>query len=304
MQSRDNQQTTPAGVTNPSEPLYRNGTQGGTPAAATRRLALVVEYDGSKYMGFQLQAGQPTIQGEIERGLAKFTGEPARIRGASRTDSGSHALGQVIDFPTHSAHPVDIFPRALNHYLPNDIEVQAAWEVPPEFHSRRDAVSRTYRYHVLNRPWPSPLRRRTHYWVRNELQVSEMATAAQSLVGDHDFRWFALSLPPGKSSIRRVYRWEVWRDGDTVIIECEANGFMRHQIRRANGLLLEVGKGRLPKSTVKDAIEGTLPNRVECPQAPAHGLCLMKVTYRDSSRPAAEASQSSTPVMGGTSPRR
>jgi tRNA pseudouridine38-40 synthase len=261
-----------------------------------------VEYDGSKYMGFQLQAEQPTIQGEIERGLARFTGEPVRIRGASRTDSGAHALGQVVDFPTRSAHPVDRFPRALNHYLPNDIEVQSAWEVSPEFHSRRDAVSRTYRYHILNRPWPSPLRRHTHYWVRNELQVPEMAAAAQGLVGDHDFRWFAVGLPPEKSSVRRVHRWEVWREDDTVIIECEANGFLRHQIRMANGLLLEIGKGRLPNSTVKNALEGTLPLRLACPQAPAHGLCLMKVTYRAPSRPAAAAGQSSSPVGCGTGP--
>jgi tRNA pseudouridine38-40 synthase len=192
---------------------------------------------------------------------------------------------------------VDRFPRALNHYLPNDIEVQSAWEVSPEFHSRRDAVSRTYRYHILNRPWPSPLRRHTHYWVRNELQVAEMAAAARSLVGDHDFRWFAVGLPPDRSAIRRVHRWEVWREEDTVIIECEANGFLRHQIRRANALLLEIGKGRLPNSTVKNALDGTLPHGVECPQAPAHGLCLMKVTYRTPSRPAAAAGQSSSPAV-------
>jgi tRNA pseudouridine38-40 synthase len=261
-----------------------------------------VEYDGSKYMGFQLQSGQPTIQGEIERGLAKFTGQPVRIRGASRTDSGAHALGQVVDFLTHSTHPVDRFPKALNHYLPDDIEVQAAWEVSPEFHSRRDAVSRTYRYQILNRPWPSPLRRHTHYWVRNDLQVSLMASAARGLVGDHDFRWFAVGFPAEKSAIRRVYRWEVWQEGDTVVIECEANGFLRHQIRRANALLIKIGMGQLPESTLKNALEGTLLHPVDCPQAPAHGLCLMKVTYRAPSDPATVAGQSSSPVMSGTRP--
>jgi len=302
MQSQDNQQTTPAGDTNSPELIYRNGTPGGSPAVPPRRLALVVEYDGSKYVGFQLQAEHPTIQGELERGLAKFTGESVRIRGASRTDSGAHALGQVVDFPTRSAHPVDSFPKALNHYLPDDIEVQAAWEVSLEFHSRRDAVSRTYRYHILNRPWPSPLRRHTHYWVRNELQVSAMASAARGLVGDHDFRWFAMGLPAEKSALRRVHRWEVWQEGDTVVIECEANGFLRHQIRRANALLIEIGKGRLPESTLKNALEGTLSHPLDCPQAPAHGLCLMKVTYRASSRPVAVAGQSSSPAMRGTRP--
>jgi tRNA pseudouridine38-40 synthase len=302
MQSQDNQQATPVGDTNLPEPFYRDGTPGGLPPTPPRRLALVVEYDGSNYVGFQLQSEQPTIQGEIERGLAKFTGEPVRIRGASRTDSGAHALGQVVDFPTHSTHPVESFPKALNYYLPDDIEVQTAWEVSLEFHSRRDAVSRTYRYHILNRPWPSPLRRNTHYWVRNELQVSLMASAAQGLVGGHDFRWFAVGFPAEKSALRRVYRWEVWQEGDTVIIECEANGFLRHQIRRANALLIEIGRGRFPESTLKDALEGTLLHPLDCPQAPAHGLCLIKVTYRTPLRPAAAAGRSSSPVMSGAGP--
>ena len=153
-----------------------------------RRLALIVEYDGSNYAGFQLQAGQATIQGEIEKSLSKFTGESIRIRGASRTDSGAHAKGQVVDFQTCSVHPVDHFPRALNYYLPRDVQVLNAYDVPMEFNSRRDAVSRTYRYYILNRDWPSPLLRHTHLWVREELRVSRMATAACSLVGRHDFR--------------------------------------------------------------------------------------------------------------------
>jgi tRNA pseudouridine38-40 synthase len=246
-----------------------------------RRLALVVEYDGSRYAGFQFQSGQTTIQGELEYGLERFTSEKTRIRGASRTDSGAHAKGQVVDFLTHSHHRVDRFPAALNYYLAPDIKVQAAYQVDPEFNSRRDAISRTYRYSVLNRPWPSPLRRHTHYWVKESLDIVKMATAAQSLVGTHDFRPFAVGHPEEKSATRTVLRWDVWREEDTVIIECEANGFLRRQIRKANALLIGVGKGKYPEAATREVLEdeqGELAARLS---APAYGLCLVKVTYPD-----------------------
>ncbi len=243
-----------------------------------RRLSLIVEYDGTNYNGFQLQRGQSTIQGELEKALAKFTGEHIRIRGASRTDSGAHAKGQVVDFLSASAHPVDQFPKALNYYLPKDIVVQAAQQVSLEFNSRRDATSRVYRYNILNRPWPSPLRRYTHFTFRGELQVARMESAAQGLVGIHDFRALAAGHPPDRSAVRQVYRWDVWREGDTIIIECEGNGFLRHQIRKANALLIEAGKGS-PESIVSDVLLGKLETAIPAGVLPAHGLCLMKVKY-------------------------
>jgi tRNA pseudouridine38-40 synthase len=255
-----------------------------------RRLALVIEYDGTRYVGFQFQVGQLTIQGQVERALARFTGESIRIRAASRTDSGAHAKGQVVDFLTHSRYPVDHFPRALNFYLPADIRVQAAYEVAPEFHSRRHAISRTYRYSILNRCWPSPLRRYTYHWVKNPLDVTKMAAAAQSLVGSHDFRPLAVGMPQqdgglspsDRSTVRAVSRWDVWREDDTVIIECEANGFLRHQIRRANALLIEIGRGRWPEGTMNDVLHCKLTGEIEWSSVPARGLCLLKVTYPNS----------------------
>ena len=244
-----------------------------------RRLALVVEYDGSDYAGFQLQVSQPTIQGEIEKGLARFTGESIRIRGASRTDSGAHAKGQVVDFLTRSVHPVGYFPRALNYYLPKNIQVLKACSVPLEFNSRRDATSRTYRYNILNRAWNSPLRRQTHLWVRDDLQVPRMVVAASSLVGRHDFRLFTSGYPPEMSTVRQVFRWEVWREEDTIIIESEANGFLRHQIRRTNALLIEIGKGSRPENIIACALQSSLPETVVWPSIPARGLCLIKVSY-------------------------
>ena len=244
-----------------------------------RKLALIVEYDGTRYSGFQLQTAQPTIQGAIEEALVRFTGQPTRIRGASRTDSGAHALGQVVDFETRAGYPVEIFSQALNYYLPPDVKIQAGYEMLPEFHCRRDASSRTYRYLIVNRLVPSPVRRYTHHWVRESLDVDRMSAGASALVGQHDFRSLAAGYPADLSAVRMVRRWEVWRDGDTVIIECEANGFLRHQIRRANGLLVGIGLSRWTKEIITDVLEGRLSQRFGWPSLPARGLCLMRVTY-------------------------
>ena len=249
-----------------------------------RRLALVVEYDGTNYNGFQLQSSHPTIQGEIESALTKFTGERIRVRGASRTDSGAHARGQVVDFITASGHSLESFPKALNYYLPQDIKVQSAIRVHLDFNSRRSATSRTYRYSILVAPWPSPLRRTTHYWIRQELNVAKMAQAARRLEGVHDFRALAAGHPIDKSAVRKVHRWDVWQEADTVIIECEANGFLRHQIRKANSILVQVGLGNYPESlspesVVSGSLKGEPATGVKAPILPPHGLCLMQVKY-------------------------
>ena len=251
-------------------------------SGSERRLALVVEYDGSCYQGFQVQHQRPTIQGEIEQALKRFTQVDIRIRGASRTDSGAHAQGQVVDFTTVAEHPPHQFLRGLNFYLPADIGIQEAYEVDTEFHSRRSALTRIYRYHILNQSQQSPIRRHTHHWARETLDTAKMAGAAQGLVGEHDFRPLAASHPKEKSAVRRVSRWDVWRDGDTVIIECEANGFLRHQIRRANALLVGVGTDKWDESIITDSLKAKLPQNWAFPILPAKGLCLMRVTYPES----------------------
>ncbi len=260
-----------------------------------RRLALVIEYDGTNYKGFQLQASGPTIQGEIETALAKFTQQAIRVRGASRTDSGAHARGQVVDFLTDSPHSMGIFPKALNYYLPGDIRVQSVREVSLDFNSRRSATSRIYRYNILISPWPSPLRRTTHHWLRQELIVATMNQAAQRLVGVHDFRTLAVGHPKDKSAVRNVHRWDVWQEADTVIIECEANGFLRHQIRKANSILVQVGLGVHPESIVSECLEADSANRVHAPILPPQGLCLMRVVYESMNQES--LGESSEPVI-------
>ena len=254
-----------------------------------RRLALLVEYEGTNYAGFQLQADEPTIQGEIEKALAAFLGEQIRVRGASRTDSGAHALGQVVDFTTESRYSPETFVGALNYRLPEDIKVTRAREVANSFNVRRDAVSRVYRYRILNRPTPSPLSRRHCHWIREPLQIERMGQAARHLLGKHDFRPLAPGHPADRSAVRTVYRWEVSREQDcedTIAITCEANGFMLHQIRRANAILAEIGKGRWPTEAMLQVLGETRgePESIQIaniPSLPARGLCLVEVKYPD-----------------------
>ena len=243
-----------------------------------RRIALWVEYQGTNYNGFQLQLNQPTIQGALEEGLARFTGEQIRIRGASRTDSGSHAQGQVVDFLTGSERPTERFPLALNYFLPEDIRVLRAKEVAREFHSRRWATGRVYRYRLLVRPEPTALLRHTHPWVREPLQVHSMNEAAEALVGTHDFRAIAAGHPADRNSVRTVERWGAYWQGNTLVIECEANGFLKQQIRKANAVLLEIGKGKQPIELMEQTILG-VPGIPVVPLLPARGLMLTEVKY-------------------------
>ena len=256
--------------------------------SGNRRLALQIEYEGTQYAGFQLQVREPTIQGELEKALNQLTRENIRVRGASRTDSGAHALGQVVDFETRSGYSSETFAGALNYYLPADIRVIRVFDVDSSFNSRRDAISRTYRYRILNRARPSALWRRDSHWIAEPLNLEDMNQAAQDLVGVHDCRPFAPAYPADRSAVRRVDRWEVGSgrdDPDIISIVCEANGFMQHQIRRTNAVLAAIGKGLLPTGAIREILEGQKDGSSAgltgaIPTLPAKGLCLVNVKYR------------------------
>ena len=248
------------------------------PERPFRRIALWVEYQGTQYHGFQLQLNQPTIQGALEEALARFTGEQIRVRGASRTDSGAHAQGQVVDFLTGSGRPTGRFPLALNYFLPEDIRVLSVLEVAREFHSRRWATSRVYRYRLLLQSEPTALLRHTHLWVREQLDAKRMAAAAAALVGTHDFRAITAGHPKDRSAVRTVKRWEVFQEGNALVLECEANGFLKQQIRKANAILVEIGKGKQPIELMEQTILG-VPGLPEIPLLPARGLILIEVKY-------------------------
>ena len=245
------------------------------------RLALTIEYEGTRYRGFQYQVNAPSVQEELEQAINRLTGERVRVKGAGRTDAGVHAQGQVIAFDTESAHSIATFVSAMNHYLPQDIAVREAHVVHPSFDPRRHARSRTYRYSILNSRTPSPLARRFTCHIREPLDVERMRRAAALFVGEHDFRNFAAPLPEGKtSSVRAVHDASIVQSGSIIEFWVTGNAFLQHQVRRMAGALVDVGRGRLSASDLLEMIENRETDKV-ANSLPAQGLCLMSVEYAD-----------------------
>lgn len=241
-------------------------------------MALIVEYDGTRYHGFQVQRDVPTVQGEIQRALGRVSGEGTGISYASRTDQGVHATGQVVAFDTRSQLPGEAFVSALNHYLPPDIVVKGAFCVPPDFDARRRAQSREYRYFIWNSPTPSPLMSRRAYFVSRPLDIAAMNDACEALVGWHDFAPFASPVAEGKSTVRMVYHAGVSRCGELVTFCMVASSFLTHQVRNTIGALVQVGLGRSDADTFRLLARSGRPG-VARPALAPHGLCLVKVNY-------------------------
>ena len=238
-----------------------------------------MEYDGTNYFGFQLQANQPTIQGEIEQAWYKLTGESIRVMAASRTDTGVHAEEQVVSINTGSSLPMQTFVDGLNYYLPLDIAAKAAFKVTDTFNVRRDAVSREYNYYILNRRTRSPIRRRFAYPVAGQLDIEAMNQACQYLVGEHDFASFTtLAEAKTRSTVRRVYKAEVKKQEELVTFNIVANSYLRHQVRNTAGALIRVGLGKMAVDEFHNIVEAGGPG-LTGPRVPAHGLCLMRVNY-------------------------
>jgi tRNA pseudouridine38-40 synthase len=203
-----------------------------------------------------------------------------RIACASRTDAGVHAQGQMVGFHTNSNLPLDTFVRALNHYLPQDIAVRKAVPVSDDFDVRRSACSREYCYHLINSPTPSPLLRKSAYFVPKPLDVDAMNQACKALIGTHDFAPFASSVNGRKSAVRTVYRAEVTREDESVNFHMVANSFLPHQVRNTIGALVKVGLGKSDVEGFRQIARSKTP-ALAGPALPAHGLCLMKVNYPD-----------------------
>lgn len=246
----------------------------------TTRIALVLEYDGTNYFGFQWQAGAPTIQDELEKALKRLTGEKIRVAASSRTDTGVHARGQVVSFQTRSSAPLDAFTKGLNYYLPEDIAVKSAYRVNNSFLVRSMSVSREYGYFILNSRTRSPMMARFSYRVAGELDIEAMDRSCKTLVGIHDFASFASAIGDirEKSTVRNVYRAEVIRDGDIIIFNIVANAFIRHQIRSTAGALIQVGMHKINQAEFNKILETRKPG-LAGPTLPACGLCLIRVNY-------------------------
>ena len=246
-----------------------------------KKIVLIVEYDGTNYFGFQLQArhdNQPTIQSELEKAIFKLTGERLRILAASRTDAGVHAKGQVVSFRTKSNIELKNFVSGLNHYLPEDIAVLSAYKVNDKFNVRSDAQSREYSYYILNRSVRSAIWGRYAYLVTVKLDVDAMDKAAGLLIGKHDFASFTGNPGNLKTTVREVMRSKVEIKGDLLVFSMTANSFLPHQIRNTMGALIQVGMKKMTVDKFYEIIEARKPG-LAGPRVPANGLFLMRVNY-------------------------
>ncbi len=243
-----------------------------------RSLRLLVEYDGTDFAGFQRQANAPTIQGELERALAKCLQHEVSVAGAGRTDAGVHAIGQVCRVRTENRIPVDRLPLALNRLLPRTIVVRSAREAEAGWHPRYHATSRTYRYTIDNQTIPSALSRRFAYHLRAPLEVEAMQAAAQCLVGCHDFAAFQTSGSPMGSTVRELRQVAVVRHRHQVTVTVEANAFLYQMVRTLVGTLMQIGRGQRSGATMLEVLQSRDREQAG-PTAPPHGLCLVRVKY-------------------------
>lgn len=239
---------------------------------------MVVQYDGTDYAGFQVQPEVPTVQGELEAALGRVLREPVHLTGASRTDAGVHALGQVIAFDTENAIPLENLTRAVNSTLPCAVSVVKTEEAPAEFHPRFDAIGKLYTYRVLNRATPSPFLCRYAWHVEDPLDRAAMAEAAEVLVGEHSFSAFCAAGSEVRSTVRNLYRLDLGGEGDMIELRLGADGFLYMMVRIIVGTLMAVGKGRWSATDVQAILAGGDRNKAG-DTAPPQGLCLVKVDY-------------------------
>jgi tRNA pseudouridine38-40 synthase len=249
-----------------------------------RTFRATIAYDGRAYCGWQVQADRPSVQQTLEAAVERITSEPTRIVASGRTDSGVHALGQVISFRSFSRLTPDQWCRALNAETPRDIAVREVREAAAEFHAIRDAVSKRYRYVIDDHRTADVFQRYYAWHVPQRLDVAAMQRAARSLTGTHDFRSFEASGSERASSVRTVTDFQVGRgDGplqDRVVIEVEADGFLYNMVRNLVGTLVEVGRGAQRERWVAEVLAAG-NRRVAGPTAPPQGLFLVHVRYAD-----------------------
>jgi tRNA pseudouridine38-40 synthase len=243
------------------------------------RYKLTIEYDGTPYVGWQLQDNGPTIQGALTDAIAAFTGERAAVHGAGRTDAGVHALGQVAHVDLVRDWDSDNVRDAINFHLrPQPIAVLAAEQVADTFDARFSAIKRHYRYRISNRRVDLALEQNRAWRVPRPLDAAAMHGAAQKLLGKHDFTTFRSTECQAKSPVKTLDRLDVTRDGDDVQVAASARSFLQHQVRSMVGSLVHVGEGKWSADDLSAALAAR--NRAACGQvAPPHGLYLVRVEY-------------------------
>jgi tRNA pseudouridine38-40 synthase len=252
------------------------------------RIKLTLEYDGTHYVGWQLQENGPSVQGRLQRALAELLGTPVTVTAAGRTDSGVHAAGQVVHFDSPRSLPLKAYWMGLNGLLPEDIAVVTAEEARPEFDARRWARGKRYRYRVSNRRTRSPLRRTSHWEIFQPLDLEAMRQGALALVGEHDFASFQAADCQAKTTQRKLSRVELTGTvGDELTLEVEGTAFLKHMVRNIMGSLADVGRSKRPPSWIAEVLKAKDRTRAG-PTAPPQGLLLVEVFYGEGPRPTDE----------------
>lgn len=288
--------------------MKRNGKEHCHNDSSMKNIRLTIAYDGTNYVGWQMQPNGVSIQSVVERAIEELTGSHARLLVAGRTDSGVHAIGQVANFETNSDIPIDAYRDGLQHHLPRDIVIHDAREVDPNFHATHSAKRKRYRYVIHNRRVPNPLVRNYAWHYRGKLDTDSMNEAAQVLLGTHDFRSFESHFPNKATSVRTVFEvavyrtsgWPVWNnerlesdkresieshsvseqasDAEFICFDIVADGFLYNMVRAIIGTLIQVGRREWDADNVRRIIDAQ--DRSQAGEtAPPHGLYLVHVDY-------------------------
>ena len=244
------------------------------------RVRLTVAYDGTGYHGWQIQDNGITIESELNRCLSELLGESIQVIGASRTDSGVHALGNIAVFDTESRIPAEKISYALNQRLPEDIRVQKSEEVAPDWHPRHCESRKTYEYRIYRAEFPMPVKRLYSLFVHYRLDVDRMREAARCLEGEHDFKSFCQKGSQAESTVRTIFFLQVEEQGADLVIRVCGSGFLYNMVRIIAGTLIEVGQGKRGPDSLTAVLEAK-DRSAAGPTAPAHGLTLVKYEFAD-----------------------
>lgn len=245
-----------------------------------KRVMLTVAYDGTNYHGWQLQPNVVTVESVLNDALSDLLKEEIKVIGASRTDTGVHALGNIAVFDTQARMPGEKVSYALNQRLPEDIRIQASREVPLDFHPRHQNSRKTYEYKILNCEFPQPVMRLYSHFTYVPLDVERMQSAAKYFIGEHDFKSFCSVNTVAETTVREIFDLTVEKQGELITIRVTGSGFLYNMVRIIAGTLMEVGRGNREPEEIVDMLQA-LDRTKAGPTASACGLTLVKYDYVD-----------------------